>query len=46
LDPIFQEVKPITLLASLKLLTLRLWDEDSRQLVGFGHINALRNKPS
>jgi omega-6 fatty acid desaturase (delta-12 desaturase) len=45
-DPIFQEVKPITLLASLKLLTLRLWDEDRRQLVGFGHIKALRNKPS
>ncbi|MFB3114818.1 MAG: fatty acid desaturase [Nitrospirales bacterium] len=41
-DPIFQEVKPITLLASLKLLTLRLWDEDRRQLVGFGHIKALR----
>ncbi len=41
-DPIFQEVKPITLLASLKLLTLRLWDEDRRQLVRFGHINALR----
>jgi len=45
-DPIFQEVKPITLLASLKLLTLRLWDEDRRQLVGFGHIKALRNKRS
>ena len=41
-DPIFQDVKPITVLASLKLLTLRLWDEDRRQLVRFGHINALR----
>jgi len=31
----FQEVKPITLLESLKLINLRLWDEDSRKLVGW-----------
>jgi omega-6 fatty acid desaturase (delta-12 desaturase) len=34
-NPMFQEVKPITLLESLKLINLRLWDEDSRKLVGW-----------
>ncbi|MEE8348615.1 MAG: fatty acid desaturase [Acidobacteriota bacterium] len=33
--PIFQEVKPITLMSSLKSLGYRLWDEDHKQLVGF-----------
>jgi len=41
-DPMFQEVKPITLLASLKSLTFRLWDEQSRRLVGFSHLRELR----
>jgi omega-6 fatty acid desaturase (delta-12 desaturase) len=34
-NPLFQEVKPITLLESLKLINLRLWDEDARKLVGW-----------
>jgi hypothetical protein len=31
----FQEVQPITLLESLKLINLRLWDEDTRKLIGW-----------
>jgi omega-6 fatty acid desaturase (delta-12 desaturase) len=33
--PIFQEVEPLTLLKSLKSLSLRLWDEDARRMVGY-----------
>ena len=39
---IFKEVKPITLLASLKSFTFRLWDEDRRQLIGFGAVKGRR----
>ena len=38
----FQRVKPITLFASFKTLTYRLWDEQRKKLVGFGHIRELR----
>ncbi len=41
-NPIFQEVKPITLLSSLKLITLRLWDEEERRLVGWSHLRKFR----
>jgi hypothetical protein len=34
-DPVFQQVKPITLFESLKSLNFRLWDEASRKLVSF-----------
>jgi omega-6 fatty acid desaturase (delta-12 desaturase) len=34
-NPIFQEVKPLTFLESLQCLSLRLWDEENRILVGF-----------
>ncbi|HEV2392953.1 MAG TPA: fatty acid desaturase [Verrucomicrobiae bacterium] len=34
-EPLFQTVQPITLLASFKSLTFRLWDEQHRKLVGF-----------
>ena len=34
-NPLFQEIKPVTLLSSLKSLSFRLWDEDQRKLVGF-----------
>ena len=34
-EPIFQEVKAITLVASFKSFTFRLWDEQQRQLVGY-----------
>lgn len=36
---IFQEIKPITLLSSLKTLRLRLWDEHRRCMVGFNQIS-------
>jgi omega-6 fatty acid desaturase (delta-12 desaturase) len=37
-DPLFQNVKPITLLTSLKSFTFRLWDEQRRKLVGYSHL--------
>jgi omega-6 fatty acid desaturase (delta-12 desaturase) len=33
--PMFQEVKPLTLLGSLRTLRFRLWDEATSRLVGF-----------
>jgi omega-6 fatty acid desaturase (delta-12 desaturase) len=41
-DPLFREVKPITLLASLKTITFRLWDEQQRRLVGWDRVRELR----
>ena len=49
--PLFQSVKPITVVSSLKSLTFRLWDEQHRKLVGFRpcreagreHVRAARN---
>jgi len=37
-SPLLQQVKPLTLLSSLKSLGLHLWDEERRQLVGFGQL--------
>jgi omega-6 fatty acid desaturase (delta-12 desaturase) len=34
-NPLFQNVKPVTLLSSLKCLSFRLWDEEKKKLVGF-----------
>lgn len=34
-EPLFQTVRPVTLLSSLKSLTFHLWDEQHRRLVGF-----------
>jgi omega-6 fatty acid desaturase (delta-12 desaturase) len=42
--PIFREVKPITLISSLKSFAFRLWDEQDRRLVSFGHIKKLRKQ--
>jgi hypothetical protein len=36
-DPYFRRIKPVTLLASFKSLTYRLWDEQRHQFVGFRH---------
>jgi acyl-lipid omega-6 desaturase (Delta-12 desaturase) len=33
------KVKPVTFWDSLKTLRLRLWDEDSRRLIGFNEVN-------
>jgi omega-6 fatty acid desaturase (delta-12 desaturase) len=37
-DPFFGSIKPITLIASLKCLTYRLWDEQRNMFVGFRHL--------
>jgi len=42
-EPLFQTVKPVTLLGSLKSFTFRLWDEQKRALVGYGHLRQLRH---
>ncbi|HJS28321.1 MAG TPA: fatty acid desaturase [Anaerolineales bacterium] len=34
-NPIFQAVEPLTILGSLRCLSMRLWDEDKRLMVGF-----------
>jgi len=41
-DPLFQQVKPITFMSSLKSITFRLWDEKSRKLVGYRHLRKHR----
>lgn len=41
-EPIFQEVKPLTLTSSLRSLSFRLWDEENKRLVGFSHLRTLR----
>jgi omega-6 fatty acid desaturase (delta-12 desaturase) len=43
-DPIFQQVRPMTLFASLKALPYRLWDEPRKKLVGFRHVKKLRQQ--
>jgi omega-6 fatty acid desaturase (delta-12 desaturase) len=43
-DPIFQQVRPITLLASLRSLNMRFWDEAAKKLVGFRRMRQLRKE--
>jgi acyl-lipid omega-6 desaturase (Delta-12 desaturase) len=43
-DPVFQCVKPITLLSSLKSLWFRLWDEPAGKLVGYGRMRQVRRE--
>ena len=43
-EPVFQKVPPLTLLASLRSLTFRLWDEQRRRLVGYGRLRAVRRQ--
>ena len=43
-DPLFQQVKPVTLFSSLKCITYRLWDEKSRKLVGYGHLRKMQRQ--
>jgi omega-6 fatty acid desaturase (delta-12 desaturase) len=40
-DPFFSTIKPVTLLASLKFLTYRLWDEQRKVFVGFRNLQIL-----
>ncbi|MEP7357786.1 MAG: fatty acid desaturase [Anaerolineales bacterium] len=37
-NPELQQVSTITLLSSLKCISLRLWDEETQKLVSFGHL--------
>lgn len=42
-EPLFHTVKPVTLLASLKSFSFRLWDERRRKMVGYRALRRLRN---
>jgi|JI10StandDraft_1071094.scaffolds.fasta_scaffold117549_3 omega-6 fatty acid desaturase (delta-12 desaturase) len=41
-DPLFQQVKPLTLLSSLRSLGYRLWDEQKGKLVGYSVLKSYR----
>jgi omega-6 fatty acid desaturase (delta-12 desaturase) len=41
-DPLFHQVKPVTLRSSMKSFTFRLWDEQQRKLVGYSVLKAAR----
>lgn len=43
-DPMFTEVEPLHLFASLKSITYRLWDEQSSKLVSFAHLKRLKGQ--
>lgn len=43
-EPLFQTVKPVTLLSSFKSFTFRLWDEQRRKLVSYRHLRSLRKQ--
>jgi len=43
-EPLFQQVKPITLVTSLKSFGYRLWDEQRGRLVGYRHLRTLRKQ--
>ncbi len=43
-DPLFQAVKPVTLLSSFKSFTFRLWDEPGQKLVGFGYLKSVQKE--
>ena len=43
-DPLFQQVKPVTMLGSLKSFTYRLWDEKRKKLVGYGYLKYYRRQ--
>lgn len=40
-SPLFRQVKPLSLRASLKSLGYRLYDEEHRQMVGYGYLKEL-----
>jgi omega-6 fatty acid desaturase (delta-12 desaturase) len=43
-DALFRRVKTLTLRASLKSLTFRLWDEPNQRLVGYSYLRTLRRR--
>lgn len=44
-DPMFAEVKPMTLFGSLKSISFRLWDEEAGKLISFGRLRKQRQRP-
>ena len=45
-DPMFQNVKQVTLWSSMKALSFRLWDERRKELVGYGRLRNIRRERS
>ena len=45
-DPLFESVKPVTLLSSLKSFTFRLWDEQLQIPVDYRHLRTVRKQGS
>lgn len=43
-NPLFQQVKPITLLTSFKALSYRMWDENRKKLVGFSYVKDFKHR--
>lgn len=43
-NPIFQDVTTITLLSSLRSLSLKLWDEEQRKLVSFRDLKVMQSQ--
>jgi acyl-lipid omega-6 desaturase (Delta-12 desaturase) len=43
-DPIFEQVRPLTVFESFKSLKYRFWDEPARKLVGVARMRQLRNE--
>ncbi|HTF87261.1 MAG TPA: fatty acid desaturase [Planctomycetota bacterium] len=43
-DPLFRDVKPLTLMSGLKSLTLRLWNESTNKLVGYREMRRIRKQ--
>jgi omega-6 fatty acid desaturase (delta-12 desaturase) len=43
-EPFFQQVPELTLISSLKSISLRLWDEDSEKLVGYRFLRQTSNE--
>jgi omega-6 fatty acid desaturase (delta-12 desaturase) len=41
-NPLFQSVRPTTLLGSFRAATLRLWDEKAQRLIGFRRLAEIR----
>jgi omega-6 fatty acid desaturase (delta-12 desaturase) len=45
-DPLFRQVKPVTLASSLGSLRFRFWDEQGRRLVGYAYLRQLEKARS
>ena len=43
-SPLFQEVKPVTLISSFKALSYRLWDRQSNRMVGFRYLRKIKKE--